>query len=60
VERRVNREVRQRGGTGHMIISIPYLVAYHSPQRDGTGDQLKRRLSGNHRNRPALRFADRS
>ncbi|SEG75309.1 2-keto-4-pentenoate hydratase/2-oxohepta-3-ene-1,7-dioic acid hydratase (catechol pathway) [Thermomonospora echinospora] len=35
---RVNGEVRQTGHTGQMRVSIPHLVAYHSPQVYSAGD----------------------
>src|ERR1700712_5963216 len=37
---RVNGEVRQRGNTNQMRVSIPHLVAYHSPQVYSAGDVL--------------------
>lgn len=37
---RVNGEVRQTGNTSEMIISIPHLVAYHSPQGYSAGDLI--------------------
>lgn len=37
---RVNGEVRQSGNTSEMIISIPHLVAYHSPQGYSAGDLI--------------------
>ena len=37
---RVNGEVRQRGNTDDMLISIPHLVAYHSPQGYSAGDLI--------------------
>ena len=40
MELRVNGEVRQRGNTGQMLISIPHLVAYHSAQGYSAGDIL--------------------
>ena len=40
MELRVNGEVRQRGNTGDMLISIPHLVAYHSPQGYSAGDLI--------------------
>ena len=40
MELRVNGEVRQRGNTGQMLISIPHLVAYHSAQGYSAGDLL--------------------
>ena len=38
MELRVNGDVRQKGHTGQMRISIPHLVAYHSPQGYSAGD----------------------
>lgn len=38
MELRVNGEVRQTGNTDKMLISIPHLVAYHSPQGYSAGD----------------------
>ena len=38
MELRVNGEVRQSGNTSEMVISIPHLVAYHSPQGYRAGD----------------------
>jgi 2-keto-4-pentenoate hydratase/2-oxohepta-3-ene-1,7-dioic acid hydratase in catechol pathway len=35
---RVNGEVRQAGNTDQMLIPIPHLVAYHSPQGYSAGD----------------------
>ena len=40
MELRVNGEVRQRGNTGKMVLSMPQLVAYHSPQGYSAGDIL--------------------
>ena len=40
MELRVNGEVRQRGNTDDMLISIPHLVAYHSPQGYSAGDLI--------------------
>ena len=37
---RVNGEIRQRGNTNEMRVSIPHLVAYHSPQVFSAGDIL--------------------
>jgi 2-keto-4-pentenoate hydratase/2-oxohepta-3-ene-1,7-dioic acid hydratase in catechol pathway len=36
----VNGEIRQRGNTNQMRVSIPHLVAYHSPQIFSAGDLL--------------------
>ncbi len=38
MELRVNGDVRQKGHTSQMRISIPQLVAYHSPQTYSAGD----------------------
>jgi 2-keto-4-pentenoate hydratase/2-oxohepta-3-ene-1,7-dioic acid hydratase in catechol pathway len=38
MELRVNGEIRQSGNTNEMVLSIPHLVAYHSPQRYSAGD----------------------
>ena len=38
MELRVNGEVRQTGHTARMRVSIPHLVAYHSPQIYSAGD----------------------
>jgi 2-keto-4-pentenoate hydratase/2-oxohepta-3-ene-1,7-dioic acid hydratase in catechol pathway len=35
---RVNGQVRQDSNTNRMIVSIPELVAYHSPQTYSAGD----------------------
>jgi 2-keto-4-pentenoate hydratase/2-oxohepta-3-ene-1,7-dioic acid hydratase in catechol pathway len=40
MELRVNGQVRQRGNTAKMLISIPHLVAYHSAQGYSAGDIL--------------------
>jgi len=40
MELRVNGQVRQRGNTAKMLISIPHLVAYHSPQGYSAGDLI--------------------
>jgi 2-keto-4-pentenoate hydratase/2-oxohepta-3-ene-1,7-dioic acid hydratase in catechol pathway len=40
MELRVNGEVRQRGNTEQMLISIPHLVAHHSAQGYSAGDIL--------------------
>jgi hypothetical protein len=40
MELRVNGQVRQRGNTAQMLISIPHLVAYHSAQDYSAGDIL--------------------
>ncbi|MGC4112744.1 MAG: fumarylacetoacetate hydrolase family protein [Nocardioides sp.] len=40
MELRVNGEVRQRGNTSQMRVSIPHLVAYHSPQVYSAGDLI--------------------
>ena len=38
MELRVNGEVRQTGNTSEMLVPIPHLVAYHSPQGYSAGD----------------------
>jgi 2-keto-4-pentenoate hydratase/2-oxohepta-3-ene-1,7-dioic acid hydratase in catechol pathway len=38
MELRVNGDVRQRGNTAQMVISIPHLVAHHSAQGYSAGD----------------------
>ncbi|MFD0523094.1 fumarylacetoacetate hydrolase family protein [Paractinoplanes durhamensis] len=38
MELRVNGEVRQSGNTDNMVLSIPHLVAHHSPQGYSAGD----------------------
>jgi 2-keto-4-pentenoate hydratase/2-oxohepta-3-ene-1,7-dioic acid hydratase in catechol pathway len=40
MELRVNGAVRQRSSTSHMIVGIPELVAYHSPQGYSAGDLI--------------------
>ncbi|MEO3827923.1 fumarylacetoacetate hydrolase family protein [Actinomadura sp. B10D3] len=40
MELRVNGETRQTGHTRQMRVSIPHLVAYHSPQTYSAGDLL--------------------
>ena len=40
MELRVNGEVRQTGNTAQMLIPIPHLVAYHSPQGYSAGDLI--------------------
>ncbi len=40
MELRVNGDVRQTGNTDQMTISIPHLVAFHSPQGYSAGDIL--------------------
>jgi 2-keto-4-pentenoate hydratase/2-oxohepta-3-ene-1,7-dioic acid hydratase in catechol pathway len=40
MELRVNGQVRQKSNTGRMSVSIPQLVAYHSPQTYSAGDVL--------------------
>jgi 2-keto-4-pentenoate hydratase/2-oxohepta-3-ene-1,7-dioic acid hydratase in catechol pathway len=40
MELRVNGDVRQKGNTSQMLISIPHLVAYHSPQGYSAGDLI--------------------
>jgi len=38
MELRVNGDVRQKSNTSHMAVSIPQLIAYHSPQVYSAGD----------------------
>jgi 2-keto-4-pentenoate hydratase/2-oxohepta-3-ene-1,7-dioic acid hydratase in catechol pathway len=38
MELRVNGDVRQTGNTDQMVLSIPHLVAHHSPQGYSAGD----------------------
>jgi 2-keto-4-pentenoate hydratase/2-oxohepta-3-ene-1,7-dioic acid hydratase in catechol pathway len=38
MELRVNGDVRQTGNTSQMVIDLPHLVAYHSPQGYTAGD----------------------
>lgn len=38
MELRVNDQVRQKSNTSHMSISVPQLVAFHSPQGYSAGD----------------------
>jgi 2-keto-4-pentenoate hydratase/2-oxohepta-3-ene-1,7-dioic acid hydratase in catechol pathway len=40
MELRVNGQVRQKSNTGRMSVSIPQLVAYHSPQIYSAGDLI--------------------
>ncbi|MFE2061769.1 fumarylacetoacetate hydrolase family protein [Streptomyces sp. NPDC059467] len=40
MELRVNGDVRQKSNTGRMSVSIPQLVAYHSPQTYSPGDLI--------------------
>jgi 2-keto-4-pentenoate hydratase/2-oxohepta-3-ene-1,7-dioic acid hydratase in catechol pathway len=40
MELRVNGEVRQRGNTNDMRLTIPQLIAFHSPQGYSAGDLL--------------------
>jgi 2-keto-4-pentenoate hydratase/2-oxohepta-3-ene-1,7-dioic acid hydratase in catechol pathway len=40
MELRVNGEVRQSGNTSDMLITLPHLVAYHSPQGYSAGDLI--------------------
>ncbi|MDA8385912.1 MAG: fumarylacetoacetate hydrolase family protein [Actinomycetota bacterium] len=40
MELRVNGQTRQKSNTSHMSVSIPQLVAYHSPQTYSAGDLL--------------------
>ena len=38
MELRVNGQIRQKSNTSHMSVTIPQLVAYHSPQCYSAGD----------------------
>jgi 2-keto-4-pentenoate hydratase/2-oxohepta-3-ene-1,7-dioic acid hydratase in catechol pathway len=40
MELRVNGHVRQKSNTGRMSVSIPQLIAYHSPQTYSAGDLI--------------------
>jgi 2-keto-4-pentenoate hydratase/2-oxohepta-3-ene-1,7-dioic acid hydratase in catechol pathway len=40
MELRVNGEVRQSGSTSDLLITLPHLVAYHSPQGYSAGDLI--------------------
>jgi 2-keto-4-pentenoate hydratase/2-oxohepta-3-ene-1,7-dioic acid hydratase in catechol pathway len=40
MELRVNGDVRQKSNTSHLRISLPQLVAYHSPQGYSAGDLI--------------------
>jgi 2-keto-4-pentenoate hydratase/2-oxohepta-3-ene-1,7-dioic acid hydratase in catechol pathway len=40
MELRVNGEVRQQGSTADLLISLPHLVAHHSPQGYSAGDLI--------------------
>jgi 2-keto-4-pentenoate hydratase/2-oxohepta-3-ene-1,7-dioic acid hydratase in catechol pathway len=40
MELRVNGQIRQSSNTSNMIVSIPELVAYHSPQGYSAGDLI--------------------
>jgi 2-keto-4-pentenoate hydratase/2-oxohepta-3-ene-1,7-dioic acid hydratase in catechol pathway len=40
MELRVNGEVRQSGNTSDLLITLPHLVAYHSPQGYSAGDLI--------------------
>jgi 2-keto-4-pentenoate hydratase/2-oxohepta-3-ene-1,7-dioic acid hydratase in catechol pathway len=40
MELRVNGEVRQAGNTSDVLITLPHLVAYHSPQGYAAGDLI--------------------
>jgi 2-keto-4-pentenoate hydratase/2-oxohepta-3-ene-1,7-dioic acid hydratase in catechol pathway len=40
MELRVNGQVRQKSNTGRMAVSIPQLIAYHSPQTYSAGDLI--------------------
>ena len=40
MELRVNGQIRQKSNTSHMSVSIPQLIAYHSPQVYSAGDLI--------------------
>src|SRR6202042_1153329 len=40
MELRVNGDIRQKGNTSRMVLSMPQLVAFHSPQGFSAGDIL--------------------
>jgi 2-keto-4-pentenoate hydratase/2-oxohepta-3-ene-1,7-dioic acid hydratase in catechol pathway len=40
MELRVNGEVRQTGNTNQLLIPLPHLIAYHSPQGYSAGDLI--------------------
>jgi 2-keto-4-pentenoate hydratase/2-oxohepta-3-ene-1,7-dioic acid hydratase in catechol pathway len=40
MELRVNGQIRQKSNTGRMSVSIPQLIAYHSPQTYSAGDLI--------------------
>jgi 2-keto-4-pentenoate hydratase/2-oxohepta-3-ene-1,7-dioic acid hydratase in catechol pathway len=40
MELRVNGEVRQSGNTSDLLLTLPHLVAYHSPQGYSAGDLI--------------------
>ena len=40
MELRVNGDIRQKGNTSRMVLPMPQLVAYHSPQGYSAGDIL--------------------
>jgi 2-keto-4-pentenoate hydratase/2-oxohepta-3-ene-1,7-dioic acid hydratase in catechol pathway len=40
MELRVNGQIRQKSNTSRMSVSIPHLVAYHSPQGYSAGDLI--------------------
>ncbi|WP_328456527.1 fumarylacetoacetate hydrolase family protein [Amycolatopsis sp. NBC_00438] len=40
MELRVNGDIRQKSNTGRMSVSIPQLIAYHSPQTYSAGDLI--------------------
>ncbi|WP_404429464.1 fumarylacetoacetate hydrolase family protein [Microbacterium lacus] len=40
MELRVNGDVRQKGNTNEMIVTLPHLISYHSPQIFSAGDLI--------------------
>ncbi|MEU1972149.1 fumarylacetoacetate hydrolase family protein [Microbacterium sp. NPDC019599] len=40
MELRVNGDVRQKGNTSEMLVTIPHLISYHSPQIFSAGDLI--------------------
>ena len=40
MELRVNGDVRQKGNTNEMVVTLPHLISYHSPQTFSAGDLI--------------------
>ena len=40
MELRVNGDVRQKGNTNEMVVTLPHLISYHSPQIFSAGDLI--------------------